>query len=755
MLFALDALEGDALEMFEDYAPRRLYPRARLDRASWDALRDPEEDAEGGAIEGARSLPKTPPIESTRGYDSAALAWAAHALGSDVKVEVKDPELPPRASLDGMHRMFMLRERLFFAGREATAFFGPHYELRRFPSRELHGALHGKTDRDLQVLHRAMARTRVRAGVLVCGEPHVAHQLLVSEGAGDDELAALAAFVVSPLHHRLRKELGVAIGTGADVETAPPTPPTPRTDDELRAAVGAVPCEKCGAPLARLDVFRVKGTAILAGKCSFCGTTRKITMEIGTSTAPSAAATSAPPCPPPPPQPPAVEAILRALIVPANSPQTVGALFDVLGIALAAGVLEASGSGTIVMPRGGTELLPGPVTRITARYAFDATRERPVATLAALRERRLLSFAIVCVAKTEITKLLEVYAGTPAQIQGARGDDYRTYGQWVYTTRSCVLAWFATFPEWLRATPVTVGAGPRIAALRELLDTAKMTSDLDALATALSGLRPTAGVAVRREQDAMVVGLVPAIPAKVLANGLVWTNPTAVASPGGWVMRRVGGRDEAAWMPMTYGAWTVAPRLDHAPGGGVLSNPELHVTDPIDVIGSMRISLTTPAAVSRENAIVSPPSGGDVRERALADLAAAVAGAHEPGALARIGSSVPAAAGILHRAQWSSQDTLTFELAPPVAATELARILRWQSAVGYTQSVHQDSWRVGLAAGGTQAGLQVVAPRLGRFFVVAPLDGRPSGPAVGRLGPAPVLGLGTSDVVRWLRFEPA
>jgi hypothetical protein len=217
MLAVLEQIEDDVRELLEDYTPRRLPVPGRLDASDWELLRDRNEDAAVAPLALLRSVLRAPPIANEPGLDTAALKWAADALGAEASIAVTDPEIAPRSSLYATHHMFMLRERLFFAGREATSYLGPYYELRRCSLRDVTKALGAQAQGDVGAWHRALTSTRVRAGVLVCGEPLVAHRLLVAEGAPEEAMAELAAFTISKDHLRLRKKLGVAVGLNADV----------------------------------------------------------------------------------------------------------------------------------------------------------------------------------------------------------------------------------------------------------------------------------------------------------------------------------------------------------------------------------------------------------------------------------------------------------------------------------------------------------------------------------------------------------
>lgn len=217
MMAALDDIEDDARELLEDYTPRRLPVVGRLDPSDWHLVRDAGEDIEVAPLAVLRSAVKPPPITDVPAFDSAVVKWAADTLGAKESLVVTDPEIAPRSSLDAVHRMFTLRERLFFAGREATAFLGPYYEVRRCSRRELTKGLGAQAQGDVVAWHKAVANTRVRAGLLICGEPLVAYRLLQAESADEELLGEVAAFTVSTVHQKLREKLGWAAGKNADV----------------------------------------------------------------------------------------------------------------------------------------------------------------------------------------------------------------------------------------------------------------------------------------------------------------------------------------------------------------------------------------------------------------------------------------------------------------------------------------------------------------------------------------------------------
>jgi hypothetical protein len=224
MLAVLDRLDEAKRELYEDHVPRRLRPlRAPLDEAAFRRLRDPAEDLALSVTLGAMAQGLAPPMH-THQVDGAALAWAAAALGArEGDVPSAWPPLEPYVRLDEERGRLPLRQRLFFAGREAPSFVAPHYALGRAGALTAMIAMlatkplgaRAPAPADVVAWNGSVRLTRARAGLLVCSEPAVAHGLLVAEGA-HDEAWALAAFVVSPEHHRLRAWLGVAVGMGAD-----------------------------------------------------------------------------------------------------------------------------------------------------------------------------------------------------------------------------------------------------------------------------------------------------------------------------------------------------------------------------------------------------------------------------------------------------------------------------------------------------------------------------------------------------------
>ena len=195
VLACLDALEGMPRELYDDYRPRRLSarrPDLRLSADDWALLRHPLEVS-------ARPSSVAPYQEA---IDTKTHAWAAALLAVPVKDSPPDaaPSLDGRPDLDDVWHNYALRERLFFAGRAAAA--------RR-----------GSIDLPL---------TFARAGLLVCGEPLVAYELLVRENADRAALGHLLHFAVSPAHLRLRKKLGIAVGLTADAAEVAHSPSPPR-----------------------------------------------------------------------------------------------------------------------------------------------------------------------------------------------------------------------------------------------------------------------------------------------------------------------------------------------------------------------------------------------------------------------------------------------------------------------------------------------------------------------------------------------
>jgi hypothetical protein len=250
ILFARGLLDESTVGFYEAHVPRRLAPRrAPLDVAAWMLLRDPREDPNLTASLGARAAGSGLAMDA-RGIDPAALGWAATALGVG-PVVAPHPQKPLEAGadLDEVHELFMLRERLFFAGREATAWVAPHYILGRASVWNAKHALGVETPPEYPAWHRAIRMTRMRAGALACSEPALAYRLLAAEGA-TDELAELCAFAVSPEHHRLRAILGVAVEAAVPVPLPapapvppPPAPAVVAASPRIRVAAGVAVAE--------------------------------------------------------------------------------------------------------------------------------------------------------------------------------------------------------------------------------------------------------------------------------------------------------------------------------------------------------------------------------------------------------------------------------------------------------------------------------------------------------------------------------
>jgi hypothetical protein len=233
-----------------------------------------------------------------------------------------------------------------------------------------------------------MELTQARAGMLVCGEPFVARQLLVREHADEATLGELALFAVSPEHHRLRAKLGVAIGVAADAPDGPPPAPAP-------------------PPLPTPAPQAARSARLSA------------------------------------------ETIVRALLDPAIPPSTVGELFDALGIELGASVVAASAGATLILA---PHVVDGvSEQQLAVRYAVDPRPESAPPTEAWLRERRIVAFSLVCADGAAIEAALRARFAPGPVLIGDEGDDYHAFGRWVHTLRSGLLAWFERSPEWLSA----------------------------------------------------------------------------------------------------------------------------------------------------------------------------------------------------------------------------------------------------------------------------------------------------------------
>lgn len=148
-------------------------------------------------------------------------------------------------------------------------------------------------------------------------------------------------------------------------------------------------------------------------------------------------------------------------------------------------------------------------------------------------------------------------------------------------------------------------------------------------------------------------------------------------------------------------------------------------------------------------AVATADSGA--RERFLIELANVTAAEATLDAVrTRLGAPPPATGMVMHATD------LAFELVPPIAAIELARILAWPNAIGQSTDVHQSSWRIKLVRSEGAYGPVTVPPIYGRFDVDAQLRSRPTGGTVPghQGGPVGREQLGPDDLVGHLRLEP-
>lgn len=396
----------------------------------------------------------------------------------------------------------------------------------------------------------------------------------------------------------------------------------------------------------------------------------------------------------PPPRTLDAATVARALIEPARPPATVGALLDALDVVLDPLTIAASTHGSIVIPRRFKDWQFRRATpHVGVRHAEGAGD---------LREQRVLAFSLVCPERNVIEVALRKRFETSSLVSGAQGDNYRIFGNWVYTERSCVLGWFEQLPDWLR-TPPSVEA--RAKGLRALLDGIPQASRVAELVHLATSLSPSTSILFTTcDAHGIELLFVPPIPVKVLGRALVLRSEVVRLESESWVLRRLRNRDEPQpAMPLTLGPWTILPRLGDKPTFGAMDDEDLHLFDALDVVHSMRVSRALveppPGLVTIMNAILLAPAlPGTVREfeRAFGFTltGAHFAGCTQPGSL------------VIREA-----------LSPPAVAVAL----RW---LGETQPRSLDALR-GLALGGAWS----VELAKGRAYVEARLCasfGKPS-----------------------------
>jgi hypothetical protein len=294
------------------------------------------------------------------------------------------------------------------------------------------------------------------------------------------------------------------------------------------------------------------------------------------------------------------ETVVSALVEPPRPPATVGALLDALAIELDASTIALSTKGTVVIPRRCRDWL---FTQEKPHIAIRCA-EGPAHT--ALRDQRVLAFSLVCADKGPIEAALRRRFETSSVSSGARGDDYRTFGPWVYTARSCVLGWFEHVPDWLHS-PCDTEARSR--ALRALLEGIPKTEGVKEVMNLVARLSPSSGVVlVGCDADAVEVSFCPPIPAKVLVRAFVLQSDVVRLEGEAWVLRRLPRPDEPGRaMPLTLGPWTILPRLREQPTQGTMEDEELHIVDALDVVVSMRIESAPASDPAKAPTEVEPP----------------------------------------------------------------------------------------------------------------------------------------------------
>lgn len=138
------------------------------------------------------------------------------------------------------------------------------------------------------------------------------------------------------------------------------------------------------------------------------------------------------------------------------------------------------------------------------------------------------------------------------------------------------------------------------------------------------------------------------------------------------------------------------------------------------------------------------------RETFLVALTAALRDATSVADVERAASSPPVGSGIVFKG--TSSKRVSFELAPPIAALEMVRILGLEGAIGESTDVHMSSWKIKLVVGATERGSATAYPTFGRGTLEASLTTRPTGGAVPghQAGPKGHERLAAADLVRYV-----
>ena len=807
-LVLLDKATAGVLAFYEDHAPRLLPARTGgLDAAEFQKLRHPDEGPllceivrSTAPLALAAEAEQTPIEENVFG-------WASEALG------VPHPKayIAPRASLDALDGGYTLRERLFLAARHATSRRSAHYafadasiaglKVTFLAALKLAGrdasvpgappdavaaakaaleqglSADQRTRLDAAVRElviespvvdfvrwrRAVAITRLRAGLLVCVDPCGVKRLLLQPDdvlGADEKVAAAAAFTASTLYGELRARLGYALGARAEPAAPGPAAGIANTlaDAPLRT-VGAL----CAALGVSLDAVDVSALSISYGQGR---------LAVANLTARFAAGDGAP----------ATIEALRGMRLVAWTVTFTKGLVDVENVLVAR-------FGAPMTFQGGRRYGPFTVMRGTAHdvgslahQAFAAAPNVPLGLVAERPDGELVAVA-------DEAARLRIWSPAQARVTAfhqlgfpVRGLAWTHDGQTllVMTDRVDMLRRFSADGakhiesfvtlHFAGATGLAVHPSKQVAATSgadgevRVWDLATGKATLSLKDEAIDGV-----TIVLSETHVLVALRSGGVASWDLATGARAAEQTAKNVTRAVAFAREHDARSACFVPKTKIALT-----SHADGrlhvwkehdGATAKIGEVAFDDDIPRIVDVADPALWWANASKHEEPAKPTKGKTElmtavpaappppREHAIVTLARACAVAHDVAGLAHAATSLPRDGGVVYRSDWNGRASVAFELSPPLDGVALARMLGWHNAVGQAFARALNDWHVRLVTGQNAYGPIAMMPMFGPWPVYAGFDCRPSGGQIaagGSLGGTHVLAAG--DVVRTLRI---
>ncbi len=814
-LVLLDEATAGVHRFYEARRPRLLPARTGgLDDAAFEKLRHPDEEpllcevlrwaAPLAPVGGAEQ----PPIEEN------VVGWASEALG----LPHPTAYIAPRANLEEVDAGHTLGERLFLAARRATSRRSAHYafadarlprlkrtlfaaarligrdvsapgespevvaEAKAMLERGLSADQRTRLEAAVRALfveggavdfvrwRRAVALTRLRAGLLVCVDPCGVKRLLVQPDdvlGADEKLAAAAAFTASTLHAELRARLGYALGARA-APAAPSSPqtapvPTARLVNTLAEArsrtVGAL-CAVLGVSLDAVDPSALS-VSYGQGRLAVPGLTAYFAADDGA--------------------PATIEALRGRRLVEWTMTLAKG-LVDVEHVLVAR-------FGAPMTFQGGRQYGPFTVMRdgapdvgSLAHRAFASVPNVPLGLVAERPDGELVAVAdegarlrLWSPAQARVTAfhtpgfpvcgLAWTHDGQTLLVWTPRVDTLRRFSadgakhiDSLITRHGAGAIGLAVHPS--RQVAATTGADGQV----RVWDLATGKATLEVKDEAIDG------VTIELSETHVLVGLRSGGSASWdLATGARAAEQTAKNVTRAVAFAREHDATSACFVPQTKLVVT-----SHADGrlhvwkehdGATAKIGEVAFDDDVPRVvdvadpalwwanASKHEEPVKPTNETTRLVTAAPAAPLPPREHAIVTLARACAAAPDVAGLAHAAASLPRDGGVVYRSDWNGRTSVAFEVSPPLDALSLARMLGWRDAVAQAFAGALNEWHVRLVAGQDAYGPIAMMPMFGPWPVYAGLANRPSGGRIAADASVIVThALGAGDVVRTLRI---